>query len=49
MGLYRRGRDFIFGILRYIMILQFRLEILYEYCYILLNKFILSSVVEGIK
>ena len=53
MGLYTWERDFIFGILWYILILRFRLEIIYldnnEYSYILLNKFFLSSVEEGIK
>ena len=53
MGLCTGGKGFMFGILRYIMILQFRLEALYfdnnEYCDILLNKSILSSVAKGIK
>ena len=44
---------YIRGILWYILILRFRLEIIYldnnEYSYILLNKFFLSSVEEGIK
>ena len=53
MGLYTGMRGFILGILQYIMILRFRLETIYfdniEYYYILWNKFILSSVEEGIK
>ena len=52
-GLIHRRRGFIFGILQYIVILRFRLETIYfdniEYCDILLIKFILSSVAEGIK
>ena len=53
MALYTGRRSFIFGILGFITILQFRLETIYvdnnEYCYILLNKFILYSVAGGIK
>ena len=53
MGLYMGGRDIIFGIFWCIIILRFRLETIYfdnnEYSYILLNKFILASVAEGIK
>ena len=53
MALYIWARGFIFDILRYILILRFCLETKHfdnnEYCYILWNKFILSSVAEGIK
>ena len=50
MGLYTRGRGFVFGILWHVMILQFCLETIYfdnnEYCDILLNKFIFPSVAK---
>ena len=43
MGLYTGGRGFVFGILWYVIILQFQLETLYfdnnEYCYILLKTY----------
>ena len=53
MGLFAGERSFILGILGFITILRFRLETIYfdnnKYCYILLNKFTLSSVVGGIE
>ena len=53
MGVYAGGRDFIFWILWYAMILQFHSGTTNfdnnQYCYILSNKFILSLVVEGNK
>ena len=43
MGFYTGGRGFIFGVLRYIMILRFGLEAMYFHnnknCCILLNNF----------